>query len=345
MASTTLGDGVEGSGVDVDATTTTTTATTAINANAATTLEANATTTTTAGPDANATTTTTSAVDVNATTTTTTVLDLNATTLVDTNATTAYDGNTTTTSWTSTTLPYTTSTTTTARSTTEHVSKITVATEFYYPDSLDNGSGTESPEGFTIPPFLLGIGGGAIVVLVIIVAILGLILRVNMKKRSNKRRKYQKNGTDHPPYLDFRSPSIPSTTRVAPEPGSSAPIASSGNRLSKRYTVPDLIQEPVKPAYPASGQYWASLEKTRLRSPRPMSMCEDTPALKIPRPRPAVEASHHVQGSYLAKPKQTPYSPSYINQTNQQARYERDYLGPPDEMSRIQNTRRMAERF
>jgi hypothetical protein len=35
------------------------------------------------------------------------------------------------------------------------------------------GSETENPEGVTIPPFVLGIGGAAIVVLVIIAAILG----------------------------------------------------------------------------------------------------------------------------------------------------------------------------
>ena len=32
---------------------------------------------------------------------------------------------------------------------------------------------TESPDGYTIPPFLLGIGGAAIVLLVIILAVLG----------------------------------------------------------------------------------------------------------------------------------------------------------------------------
>jgi hypothetical protein len=36
-----------------------------------------------------------------------------------------------------------------------------------------SGSETETPEGLTIPPFVLGIGGAAIVVLVIIAAILG----------------------------------------------------------------------------------------------------------------------------------------------------------------------------
>jgi hypothetical protein len=36
------------------------------------------------------------------------------------------------------------------------------------------GSDTERPEGLTIPPFVLGIGGAAIVVLVIIAAILGM---------------------------------------------------------------------------------------------------------------------------------------------------------------------------
>jgi hypothetical protein len=42
-----------------------------------------------------------------------------------------------------------------------------------FSDNFCPGEVTESPDGYSIPPFLLGVGGGAIVLLVIIIAVLG----------------------------------------------------------------------------------------------------------------------------------------------------------------------------